>query len=60
MLEPKECLWGCSETEWALGAREGAGKSTGPFSRAAAVVIRGLVTYGALVGHEAVLSTSRY
>lgn len=41
-------------------SREGAGKSTGPFSRAAAVVIRGLVTYGALLDMWAVLSTSRY
>lgn len=60
MLEPKEHLWGCSETERVLGARGGAAKSTGPFSRAAGVVMKGLVTYGALAGHEAALSTSCY
>lgn len=58
MLEPKERLWGRSEKERVLGARGGAGKSTGPFSKAAAVVMKGLVTYGALAGHEAALSTS--
>ena len=44
MLEPKERLWGCSDTERVLGARDGAGKSAGPFSRAAAVVMKALVT----------------